>query len=889
MFTHKNIRFFIPVLICLAILVGACDNSTPTPQNLPYYPGCSVSNLITQIEFANNLAGPDVINLDPNCVYTLTQVDNSASVDGSTIHNGLPVISSEITIQGNMAIVDIQRAPGEPSFGHFYVDPSGDLALYDLTLSNGLRQLGGAVIVFEGDFFASSTYFIENGVGPMDMNNIIPGRGGAIYNESGRVRIINNSIFLRNYASQPSIQGGDLGGAIYSKNGVLTVSSSTFDANSSAGRGGAIYAEKDLSDTSGGLVIIDGSSFISNRAVQDGGAISLINEANGVFITGSDFSYNQADGSGGAIFSEASDLTASFGTFEVNTATLGGAIFSKRPAEGGLSSLTSERSIYNHNTAAVVGGAIFSENSDLTIDNSDFDDNTANSCGAIRNGGSPSLDVEAGDLETALRIPSDSRIIDSSFYYNEALVNHGGAICHVMGEMLVKRTTIFGNQAFDSGGGMIVHDQTEIIGSHFAANTAWNGGALLIGYPVLDRLEPNNSEYSVYPDYMTFHTAISTSIFAANQADQTGGGIYAHHEGTTSINKSLFQNNTAHAGGGILRRDGKMFINNSTFSANSASRGGGIRAYDQVNSRLGIKHTTFAFNTATETSNGGNVYNVAWGGGALNVGYNTTVENSLIYQNSPMDCQITNGSNYSSTNTYDSDSTCSLLTEPNPQIGPLLNHGGGTKTHALLPGSPLIDILPDCAGMTEDQRGVTRPQGSACDPGAYEFDPDNPPEEWLWEEISLTPEPDDSSDNCLPFEGLEISVILLNVPADTLVLPLYFKFPDGVPGQDEGELWVYRALLGEIESYNCGLQGFDDRLYCMFNLPPGAPGLALDLKLFVGNCEDPAYSQPKVTIPMPKVTIPMPQCHADLKEEACKAAGGIFYQVSDTQSICDCP
>jgi len=644
---HKNIRFFVPVLIFLAVLVSACDNSTPSPQNPPFYPGCSESNLIGHINQANSNAGPDVINLDPNCVYTLTQVDNSASVDGITIHNGLPVISSEITIQGNMATVDIQRAPGEPGFGHFYVDPSGDLELYDLTLSNGLRQLGGAVIVFEGDFFASSTYFIENGVGPMDMNNIIPGRGGAIYNESGRVRIINNSIFLRNYASQPSIQGGDLGGAIYSKNGVLTVYSSTFDANSSAGSGGAIYAEKDLSDTSGGLVTIDDSSFISNWAVQDGGAISLINEANGVIITRSDFSYNQADGSGGAIFSEASDLTASFSTFEINTAALGGAIFSKRPAEGGLSSLTSERSIYNHNTASEIGGAIFSENSDLEIEDSDFENNAAKSCGAIRNGGSSSLDVGAGDLETALRIPSASRIIDSSFYYNEALESNGGGICHVMGEMLVQGTTIFGNDAFDSGGGMIVHDQTEILGSHFASNTAWNGGALLIGYPVLDRNEINTYDNYTHPDYMTFHTAISTSIFATNQADQSGGGIYAHHDGTTSINKSLFQNNTALSGGGILRYAGKMFINNSTFSSNSASRGGGIRAHDQGGSKLGIKHTTFAFNIATETSNGGNVYNVSWGGGALNVGYHTTVENSLIYQNSPMDCQISNGSNYS--------------------------------------------------------------------------------------------------------------------------------------------------------------------------------------------------------------------------------------------------
>lgn len=96
------------------------------------------------------------------------------------------------------------------------------------------------------------------------------------------------------------------------------------------------------------------------------------------------------------------------------------------------------------------------------------------------------------------------------------------------------------------------------------------------------------------------------------------------------------------------------------------------------------------------------------------------------------------------------------------------------------------------------------------------------------------------------------------------------------------KLWEYRALLGEFESYQCGLQGFDDRLYCMFNLPPEAPGMALDLKLFVGDCEDPAYSQPKVTIPKP-------QCRAELDEKACKVAGGEMSSGGVEAPHCICP
>jgi hypothetical protein len=73
----------------------------------------------------------------------------------------------------------------------------------------------------------------------------------------------------------------------------------------------------------------------------------------------------------------------------------------------------------------------------------------------------------------------------------------------------------------------------------------------------------------------------------------------------------------------------------------------------------------------------------------------------------------------------DSDGSCFLtatgdLPKHNPLLGPLAFNGGPTETQALLAGSPAID-----AGATDgcpqfDQRGVARPQGRACDIGAYE-------------------------------------------------------------------------------------------------------------------------------------------------------------------------
>ncbi|NOQ40770.1 MAG: hypothetical protein GQ562_10680, partial [Anaerolineales bacterium] len=774
---QKYSRLLITFLLLLILLLTACDNTTPTPQPITYTPGCSVPNLIGHINQANSNPGPGIINLDPNCLYILTTADNSITINNHVIHNGLPVISSEITINGNMAMIDIQRAPGEPGFGHFYVNPTGDLELYDLTLSNGIRQLGGAVIVYEGDFFASSSYFFDNGVGPMDMENPAPGLGGAIYNESGRVRIIKNSLFRRNYASQPSVQGGDLGGAIYNKNGVLTVSSTTFGSNSSAGSGGAIYSEKDASDESGGLVVIDGSSFIGNWAVQDGGAISLINEMNGVIITNSDFSENQADEFGGAIFSEASDLTANFDNFEDNTAARGGAIFSKRLTEGSLSSLKIKRSLFINNAALEIGGAIFSENSDLTLERGDFQRNTASSCGAIGNGGHPDLNVVAGDLETVPRIASSSLITDSYFLINEATLTHGGAICHVMGDLSIQETLFSGNQAVSMGGALLLLDESELSGLELLVNSAERGGGIAVGYPA--NYTPGVTW--TIPAYLTFNTSISNSSFRYNQAIFRGGGLWAHHRGWLRITKSLFASNTSDfTGGGIYQHEGDLYINNSTFSGNVASKGGGLYAYGELTSYplLRIKHSTFAYNIATETSNGGNINNRRWGGGGLNIGGTVIIENTLITQNTSIDCQLVNAmdyaiADYTISGTVDSDGLCgAFLTEPNPMIAPLsISQGISFGTHALLPGSPLIDILPDCAGLTDDQRGVSRPQpqGGNCDPGAYEFDSANPPPTPPPPPPPPpAPEPESSSSlRCDLFDDLEFSLVMMSIPRGT--------------------------------------------------------------------------------------------------------------------------
>ena len=69
------------------------------------------------------------------------------------------------------------------------------------------------------------------------------------------------------------------------------------------------------------------------------------------------------------------------------------------------------------------------------------------------------------------------------------------------------------------------------------------------------------------------------------------------------------------------------------------------------------------------------------------------------------------------------DGSCEAEFSGDPLLGPLADHGGLTRTMALLAGSPAIDAGDAAASLPADQRGVARPQGGAPDIGAFELRP----------------------------------------------------------------------------------------------------------------------------------------------------------------------
>jgi len=194
-----------------------------------------------------------------------------------------------------------------------------------------------------------------------------------------------------------------------------------------------------------------------------------------------------------------------------------------------------------------------------------------------------------------------------------------------------------------------------------------------------------------------------------NTAGGGGGGGISNIGGVVQLIKSsIYHNETTGIGGGIFTNLGTVYLINSTVSSNHAgTQGGGI--YNR--STLNLTNSTFYDN---------------WAGTAGNSIYNldgtVTPENTIFATTHPGSNCVGQFTDPGSNLQYP-DTTCGTASPvADPKLAPHnLNSPGSTRTHALHRDSPAFDTGDDNACPDTDQRGVERPQGNACDIGAYEM------------------------------------------------------------------------------------------------------------------------------------------------------------------------
>jgi hypothetical protein len=250
---------------------------------------------------------------------------------------------------------------------------------------------------------------------------------------------------------------------------------------------------------------------------------------------------------------------------------------------------------------------------------------------------------------------------------------------------------------------------------------------------------------------------LSEDTIARGTATAGSGGGISNDGGTLTVTHSLVSNNTStySSGGGdsggiqnfgpnpFTGTAGVLEVDNSTIVDNTSALGGGIFSWcggtDSACSSSGAGNTTTIVNSTIADNNVTNARGSTNGGGLLVSEGSSSVENSIVALNTvstpasgtASDCGTNNPGTISSLgHNLESGTDCGFtsagdLQGQNPEFtstGPQDN-GGDTETLGLDAASPAVDAVPagasGCSGT--DQRGISRPQGTECDIGAFEL------------------------------------------------------------------------------------------------------------------------------------------------------------------------
>lgn len=350
----------------------------------------------------------------------------------------------------------------------------------------------------------------------------------------------------------------------------------------------------------------------------------------------------------------------------------------------------------------------------------------------------------AADAEDDIRFfqlvgeePDDATLILNDLTLQNGFIGEGsgGAIAATGSTLVLNNATLTNNSATEGGAVLTIFSSVTIADSTFSNNTAREGGALSLTY---SSLEVENSSFSgnsatgsdfrgggaIYA--LDISGSITSSTLTGNTTASEGGALslYADGGGEFELINSTISGNSAAGRGGGISTSLAVALSFSTITANTADSdndgegdGGGINDWGFFGSAVVANSTIIAGNFDTPNNAGANSSFPDIEQGPFSGGYNLigNLGASGFEGN-------TTGDRYGDPNgtTTPDPGAFESATPINPALGPLANNGGPTQTHALLIGSVAINNGDNKACPETDQRGTIRPNGPACDIGAYE-------------------------------------------------------------------------------------------------------------------------------------------------------------------------
>lgn len=594
---------------------------------------------------------------------------------------------------------------------------------------------GGAAVGRDNDFMFTSAVITATG-STFDDND---GTGLAIYQGTGTVA--------------DSSASGNTGDGMVPDFAIVTITGTALDDNGGFG----------VDSIDGPLTVVDSSA---NGNGGDGlkstgaGSLDLTNvtvDGNG----GHGVRYIGCDGVGttDVISLTGSTVTGNAGTGVFDDGCGGVSVHTSTVSDNDTGIACTECSTIDVQSSTVatntVGGGIvfvpddtYVPTASLTVRDSDVTGNVApGDGGGIAVNADGSFDVFASVAE------------GSTIAGNTATDGDGGGIAVDGADLFLTGSTVTGNTAgdptdildgpFGRGGGVFVRNGSLSVALTMIVDNAANGDgggiahqafsgdlANLFGLTVTGN-DANGTGGGIDIDGAD-GLSLADSVLAGNQSIAQGGGLSIANTAATVERVTVEANTSGAVGGGIHAFENQnpgfgVLIDQSTVTAN-AGPGGAVFAATIAPTVL--RNSTVSGNATVGVAAGGNTdLELRFATVVDNQGGNVSTTSGDLTATASVVADPTGGANcavggatVTGGSNADTDGTCGL-SDPTDQpnlagvgLGPLAANGGDTDTHAVTATSPLRDAVAagSCTGFLIDQRGVVRPQGPACDVGAYE-------------------------------------------------------------------------------------------------------------------------------------------------------------------------
>jgi hypothetical protein len=357
-------------------------------------------------------------------------------------------------------------------------------------------------------------------------------------------------------------------------------------------------------------------------------------------------------------------------------------------------------------------------------------------------GTSGELPAENGGVILAATDGNDLDLENVEIVHNDDINAVNGGLIFVSGASStfeMSDSTLIGGDATSQGGGLFLNNVPPVtierslisFNNATAPNTSdAQGGGIFA----------NNTPLTIIDSEISDNTATAPGV---GDGDARGGGVMAFSSltmrRTLVENNQVFSNDAGTAeerGGGLwlLHGIGASLIQNSTITENSAgndaANGAGGGLFNASTTLVEVVHTTFLANTASDADSGDHIQNdgtgltyansVIPGGGDVNMcegGGAATVSNGYNAL-SPDDTCTADGTG---------DATGVIGIVPGGATangGPAIGGSDPVPMRTIAISGGIAENLVPTANCGPaggiDARGITRPQGSACDAGAFE-------------------------------------------------------------------------------------------------------------------------------------------------------------------------